>query len=163
MTGHRELESVSRGKSASAVGHLQAPPFLIPRARVSSHSSRYTKRSRCRLVPQNWTFPRFLLFFASLGVHPPIQRIFLCLFSFLFFSSILPLFQHDDTFQKRQVDVSTQPNPPAGTFDGRKSLLLRKLRKIFFSSDSLVYAELLRPKASSIRTGGRELQCRTQI
>ena len=123
------------------------------RARVSSHSSRYTKRSRCRLVPQNWTFPRFLLFFASLGVHPPIQRIFFCLFSFLFFSSILPLFQHDNTFQKRQVDMSTQPNPPAGTFDGRKSLLLRKLRKIFFSSDSLVYAELLPPKGSIIQTG----------
>ena len=49
--------------------------------------------------------------------------------------------------------MSTQPNPPAGTFDGRKSLLLRKLRKIFFSSDSLVYAELLPPKGSIIQTG----------
>ena len=32
-------------------------------------------------------------------------------------------------------------------------MLLRKLRKIFFSSDSLVYAELSRPKGSNIQTG----------
>jgi hypothetical protein len=31
--------------------------------------------------------------------------------------------------------------------------LLRKLRKIFFSSDSLVYAELLLPNGSNIQTG----------
>ena len=35
----------------------------------------------------------------------------------------------------------------------RKNLLLRKLRKIFFSSDSLVYAELLPPKGSIIQAG----------
>ena len=133
------------------------------RAERESRATPQGTRSALAVVwsPKTGPFPVFSFSFASLGVHPPIQRIFLCLFSFLFFSSILPLFQHDDTFQKRQVDVSTQPNPPAGTFDGRKSLLLRKLRKIFFSSDSLVYADLSRPKASTIQAGGRELQCRT--
>ena len=112
--------------------------------------------------PPNWTFPRFLLFRCLTRRPPPNPNGFFLIRSFLFFSSLLPLFQHRNTFQKRKVDASTRPTPPAGTSIEEKVCCSASYAKYFFllilsSTQSFCYPMA---RTSKLAQG---LQCRTQI